>query len=185
MADTFTPPPLSSHQGAADGFTPPPLSSHQDAPAPQTDDDIIRSYGYDPAVIKKAHLYSPGDFTSYVDHSQDPGWVKTIADSPVGGLGYGLLNAGIGGAQLAAHVLNKIGIASDADAQYVDLMHKVAHDDYYQNTRGGKPTSGIPEMLGAMALPLPGGAAKTVLGAVGKGIQIGRASCRERVCLYV
>ncbi len=123
-----------------------------------SDDDIIRSYGYDPATIKKAHLYSPNDFSSYLSDPSRTDLVSKLADSPLGGLGMGALNTVNGLGQFATHVLNKVGIASDADRQYMDLATRVAHDDYDQNIRRGQPHSNIPEALGSIvATPAVGG----------------------------
>src|SRR5262245_47565111 len=45
MADTFTPPPLDSHQGPAAGFVPPPVSAHQ-GPAPDPNQGKYAHSGY-------------------------------------------------------------------------------------------------------------------------------------------
>jgi ddrB-like ParB superfamily domain len=134
-----------------------------------SDDDIIRSYGYDPSVVKKSHLYSSGDFSSYISDPNRHDWVSKIADSPVGDMGYGILGTANGAAQLITHALHKVGVASDADKQYVDLMTRVSHDDYTDNVRHGKPrTAG--QIIGTMMVPVPGG---TALKATAGGAMLG------------
>jgi hypothetical protein len=144
--------------------------------APKTDDEIIRAYGYDPAVIAKAHLYRRGDVANA---NREPSMETSISapfsDTP--GVGadvvHPLVAASTGVMQFGAHILNKMGIASDADAQYQDLLTKILQDRY----RADRPNpSTVANLLGALLLPAPGGAGKTVAGAVAKGALTGAAA---------
>lgn len=121
-----------------------------------SDEDIIKHYGYDPAEIQKSHLYSKGDFSGYISNPNRHDVFAKIADSPVGDMGYGLLGTANGVGQLITHALHKAGVASDADTKYMDLMTKLAHDDYVENVRHGHPGM-IGQMIGQMVLPMPGG----------------------------
>lgn len=136
-----------------------------------SDDDIIRMYGYEPATIKKSHLYSSGDFSGYVgkadDNSLPARAAKWLGNSYIGDLGYGALSLANGTAQFVTHTLNKAGIVSDSDKQYVDLMTRLAHDNYVQNTREGHPNHTV-ETIGQMLAPIPG-AGSGVVGAVTAG----------------
>lgn len=122
------------------------------------DDEIIRHYGYDPAEIKKAHLYSDGDLSGYISDPNRTDIVSKLADSPLGAMGRGAQKLGNEGMKAATHLLHAVGVASDADTKYADLMEKLAGDDYAQNIRRGKPHSELPEVVPQLMVPLPGGA---------------------------
>lgn len=137
------------------------------------DEDIIKHYGYNPEVIKKAHLYSHGDLQGFISDPTRTDIVSKLADSPLGDLGEGVVNTGNGIAQFATHVLNKVGIASDSDTQYMDLLTKLQRDNYEQNVRRGKPHSEASEVVAPMLVPVPGGPAESLIGAAGKGAAVG------------
>lgn len=127
------------------------------------DDDIIRAFGYDPKIIKAAGSYKPGIFQSAVT---DPdGWfAKYVGDSSVGSFIRGLRDPVDAGAQLVTRGLNKIGLQSDADVAFIELMNKVSESDYQQNWRRGKkvdPTTGeadfeLSRFAGNVVVPVKG-----------------------------
>lgn len=171
----FTPPPLTSWQGpAATNFVPPSLDSWE-GPAKSSgflqgasDDDIIRHYGYDPAIVKKAKLYSPGSVAGYVSPSNDTSVSGKLANSTLGDMGQGVFRTGAGIAQLATHALHGVGVASDADTQYADLITRLQNDNYEQNVRHGNPGH-AGQLAGQLLIPIPGGpAAETTVGGVTK-----------------
>ena len=142
------------------------------AAAPKTDDDIIRANGFDPAVVKSSHLYVPGHLLSVATDSAPHG--TDFAGTAAKGLdemGQGVYNVPAGLFQFAVHAANKLGIASDADVQYNDLLEKVHRQAYL--ARVGADHSIIPELAGGALIPIPGGAAKTLLGALAKGAAVG------------
>ena len=142
------------------------------AAAPKTDDDIIRANGFDPAVVKSSHLYVPGHLVSVATDSAPHG--TDFAGTAAKGLdemGQGVYNVPAGLFQFAVHAANKLGIASDADVQYNDLLEKVHRQAYL--ARVGADHSIIPELAGGALIPIPGGAAKTLLGALAKGAAVG------------
>jgi hypothetical protein len=137
--------------------------------AAATDDDIIRSYGYDPATVKQSHFYVPGHLVSVATDTK-PGFGGKYA----AGMSEGLYQIPAGLFQLAVHGANQFGLASDADVQYNDLIEKV-HNAAYQTKTGGDP-SWLAEIAGAALVPVPGSTAKTLTGAVLKGGLTGAAA---------
>jgi hypothetical protein len=139
----------------------------------KTDDDIIRGYGYDPAVIAKAHLYRPGDVGKAASGESLETTLSPM-DKPgiVSDLMHPIASTGLGIFQLGAHVLNKLGIASDADAQYQDLFTKIMRDRYQQE----RPSpSTAAQVAGGLLIPVPGGAGETVPSMIGRAALTGGA----------
>lgn len=176
MPDTATPiqPPtlkFSDLAGLASG--PPPataktltlsdLSGLAKTPGPaQSDDDIIRQYGYDPKVVKTSHFYVPGHLLSAAsDNAPHDEGILGNAAKGLDEVGNGVYDIPAGLFQLAMHGANKLGIASDADTQYNDLLEKVHHQAYI--SRVGADHSILPELAGSMLVPVPGGAATKLL----------------------
>lgn len=149
-------------------------TDHAATVAPKTDDDVIRANGLDPKVVKSSHLYVPGHLASVASdntpHGKD---FVSNAEQGVDEMGEGVYRVPAGLFQFAVHAANKLGIASDADVQYNDLLEKV-HSQAYQQ-RVGSNHSSIPELAGSALIPIPGGAAKTFLGALAKGAATGAA----------
>lgn len=188
MAEPFTPPPLSGYEGPAPtgstgtsaSFTPPPLSGYEGpATTPSSelkpgssDEDIIRHYGYDPAVISKAHLYSKGTLKSLMDRPVEMDMSPMDSPGVLSDAAHGFASTLLGINQLASHGVSKL-TGNPADAQFSDLLTKVSRDAY---GRIRSDPSKLAEAAGQMLIPVPGGAAKTVLGAVAKGALTGTAA---------
>lgn len=135
------------------------------------DEDIIKQYGYDPDEIKKSSLYVGGHLASQAADTKEG---NSYASKLVEGAGEGAYKIPAGVFQFLVHAANKLGIASDADVKYNDLLEKVHRDAYLQRT-GGDPSK-LGEMVGSVLIPIPGGAPASFLEALGKGAAIGAAS---------
>jgi hypothetical protein len=138
------------------------------AVAEKADDEVIRKYGLDPALIKSSHLYVPGHLADTANDTSPATFGKMFqgAAESVYSLPAGIM-------QLVLHGANKLGLASDADVQYNDLADKVQRASYLAKV-GGDP-SRLGEFAGNLMVPIPGGAAKTLIGAVAKGALTGAA----------
>lgn len=145
------------------------LVSEATSGTPKTDDDVIRAYGLDPAVIKKSHLYVPGHLADLANDTK-PSFGNFAA-----GIGEGIYRLPAGIFQLMVHGANKLGLASDEDVQYNDLLEKV-HSAAYRTATGGGLSSKLGELAGTLFVPVPGAAAKTLIGAVAKGAVTGAAA---------
>lgn len=137
-----------------------------------SDDDIIRSFGYDPAVVKKSGQYKPGMFK---DAITDPNsFTAKVMDSPLGGIIRGVRDPVDAGAQLVTRGLEKLGLQSKSDVALVELINKVAEADYQQNWRHGEninPDTGEgkfewPRLAGNIAVPVKGAGLVKGTGAV-------------------
>lgn len=162
---------ISSTPAAASGPNVSPTAS---------DDDIIKSFGYDPAVIKASPRYqtavqSHGSGLQYA--LTQPGEIGPTRDkilnapvvAQIGDAGHGAYDVLTGLVQLARHGAAKTGMLSDADVQYGDLLDRVGNADYEQNVRHGN-VSGAMRTVGNMLVPIPGqSSAKTLAGAIGLG----------------
>lgn len=140
--------------------------------APQTDDEIIRAYGYDPAVIKKAHLYSDGTLTGMMKNPTE--MLVTPGDSPglLSDAAHGFFSTVLGLNQLASHGLSKL-TGNPADAQFADLVARVSQDAY-KKIRSDPST--VAQIAGSAMIPVPGGAAETIPGALARGALSGAAA---------
>jgi hypothetical protein len=138
------------------------------------DDSLIQHFGFDPAEIKNSPAYKGaterhGSGLSFL--LTDPNanalrkLIMPVADSPIGDLGMGAFDVVRGVHQLGIHAMNKLGIVSDADAKYNDLVNRVIEEDYTQNIRHGQP-NWFARIIGNIAVPGPG--------AAGKGASLGR-----------
>lgn len=146
-------------------------SDHSSAPKASPEDDLIRSYGYDPAVIKKAHLYTDNALSQIMAHpsafvgdGEKPGLMSDALQGFTGTM--------MGLNQLASHGVSKL-TGNPADAEYSDLLARVSKDAYAKLQPN---PSTLATLAGQSALPVPGGAAKTVLGTIAKGALTGGAA---------
>src|SRR4051794_8042599 len=141
----FTPAPANAHADL--GFTPatPPATGGGPIVTPgASDDDIIRSYGFDPSVIKQSPAYQQavkehGSGVSFM--FTDPNRkdiIAKVANSRFGDLGQGLVDMVEGASQLTRHVLGKVGLTDQRDTPYGDLLIRVQNQDYLQNIRHGE-----------------------------------------------
>jgi hypothetical protein len=137
-----------------------------------SDEDIIKHYGYDPAVIKKAHLYSQGTLKSLMDHPVEMDMTPMDSPGVLSDAAHGFASTLLGINQLASHGVSKL-TGNPADAQFSDLLTKVSRDAY---GRIRSDPSKLAEAGGQMLIPIPGGPAETVLGAVAKGALTGTAA---------
>ena len=164
--------------------TPAPPTTPNVSPG-TSDDDIMRSFGYDDAGIarvKSSKRYqdmvkthgSGLSFTLTDPNRGTAGILKDpagrIANSPAGDLGMGFYDIPAGIVQLARHGANKLGMLSDADVEYGDLLDKVHNQDFLQNVRHGNANP-LLRMTGNMLFPLPDvvGESKSLVGATVKG----------------
>jgi len=109
-----------------------------------TDDEIIKSFGYDPAVIKKSPAYQwavknygSGFKLPLLEPTTDPSY---LSRSPVGAAGMGVFDVGAGALQLLQHARGALGFDRE-DTPYVDLLMRHAQENYKQNI-ASKPTLG-------------------------------------------
>jgi hypothetical protein len=126
-----------------------------------SDDDIIKSFGYDPAVIKSSPRYQQmvkqyGSGVSFL--LSNPGeypllHVPVLREAGDVGQGAGDIFTGI--VQLARHGAGKLGMLPDSDVQYGDLLDRVQNQDYLQNVRGGQAHPAL-RLLGNLLMPIPG-----------------------------
>src|SRR5215831_16579952 len=145
----------------------------QPATPASADDAIIRAYGYDPAVIRKAHLYSDGTFSSMMKNPTE--MLVTTDDKPgvLTDAAHGFFTTMLGLNQLASHGISKL-TGNPADAQFADLAAKVSRDAY---AKIRNDPSTIAQIVGQSLVPVPGGgAAKTVTGALARGALSGAAA---------
>ena len=145
-----------------------------------SDDDIIRSFGYDPKVIKASGQYKPGSLQGVITDPE--GWfAKNIGDSAVGGFLRGIRDPIDAGAQLVTRGLEKVGLQSKADVAYVELLNKIAEADYQQNWRhGGKidPETGdskfeVSRLAGNVVVPVKGAG---LIKGTGTAVNVARAA---------
>jgi hypothetical protein len=165
MADWFSQnaPTKSSQPATGDWFSQnapgPAVSAAPQKHTPPSDDDLIRSLGGDPEVIKKSPRYQ-----STVKRwgsgfpKSDPNEKRPLNDSILGDFGQGVMETLGGGHQLLVHGLNKVGIIGDEDTQYVDLFYRAMKNDFDQNVRKGESSTAA-RIAGSIAVPVPGGAA--------------------------
>ncbi len=150
-----------------------------------SDEQIIRAFGYDPALVQQAKLYQPGAFSSRITDPNSTlakvagtSLIPGTETATLGGMLHGLRQLPAGALQLATRGLRAAGVYSDADVAYHDLLEKIAEADYQQNVMRGKnvdPETGqvSPWDIGTMVgqavtpLPIPGG---SVAGAAGRSI---------------
>ena len=141
------------------------------------DDDLIRMFGYDPALIKSSKQYQDrvkanGSGLAFALNTGP----TDIDNMPVLGqledIGHGAMDIPEGIMQLGRHVAGKMGLMPNADVQYNDLLARVSNQDYLQNIRKGN-SSGVARIVGNMLMPVPGGpeaeAGDTMLKTVLKG----------------
>ena len=144
-----------------------------------SDEQLIRSFGFDPKVIQSSPRYQQmlkdhGSGVSFMltnpaEHPQLQAWRNAPVVGQAEDVGQGTYDVLSGMVQLARHGAGKLGMLSDADVQYGDLLDRVRNQDYLQNVRQGK-ASGAARLLGNMLVPLPGPAkAEGFAGAVAKG----------------
>jgi len=132
-----------------------------------SDDDVIRSAGFDPALVKQSARYQAmvkqdGSIGQHLKN--DPsggfkieGWTnRNQFTGALSDVEHGLELPLAGLAQLARHGLNKLGLVSDADMAYSDMMARIHNQDYLQNVREGKASPTVIQ-LGSMLFPMPGG----------------------------
>lgn len=124
-----------------------------------SDDDIIKAYGMDPALVKASPRYQDqvkkhgSGLSSFLTDPNDP-QAHGIHDSWFSDMREGMQTPILGMFQLVRHGLNKIGVVSDADMAYSDLWGRMLHDDYLQNVRHGQ-ASGAAQLAGNAMLPVP------------------------------
>lgn len=163
---------------AAEPKTPPP-ADHPTVPTAMikvdpsmAEDDIIRAFGYDPALIKSSAYYRPDFFKNSLT---DPkGFTAKVMDSQLGAAIRGLRDPVDAGAQLLVRGLRGLGLRGDAEVAFTDLTTKLAEADYQQNWRHGgslNPKTGeggfeVSRLVGNMLVPLP----------MGKGQPVGTAA---------
>lgn len=156
-------------------YVPLPTAKEKEKPAgpnlsPQaSDDDIIKSFGYDPATIKKSPYYQKA-VQAFGSGFAIPGLQATdpnrtdlaakLARSPLGGLGMGAFDVLSGAVQGAQHLRGWLGVDPE-DTPYVDLLTRYGHENYKQNILQNKPASGMAEaarLAGNVVAtsPLPG-----------------------------
>jgi hypothetical protein len=116
-----------------------------------SDEQIIRSFGYDPTVIAKSPLYqqmkkSGGSIADILTDPNRPA-VKWANNSWLGNATLGntydfgskVVGAVEGAGQFAHHLFSSIGLAEPKDDPFIDLMLQVQKHDFVQNVRQGKP----------------------------------------------
>jgi hypothetical protein len=120
-----------------------------------TDEEIARAFGYDFNAIRQSEKYQ----ADLKDHGSafsrllsDPKEKRPVRDSLAGDVYFGAVENLRGAHQFAVHLLNKVGIRSDADAQYIDLWNKVFNADWDQNIRHGNAST-VGRIAGAMVVP--------------------------------
>lgn len=139
-----------------------------------SDEEIIRSFGYDPKVIQSSPRYQAsakehGNGLAHMLTAPRSDLTAKIADSPGGDLGRGFLDVPVGIIQLARHGAAKLGMLSDADVQYGDLVDRMMNQDYLENVRHGNANH-LLRIAGNMLFPGPQfGNAESLAGAVAKG----------------
>lgn len=157
---------------------------------PDTDsseEEVMKGYGYNPALIKSSNFYSKGDFDGKYLFTDPKESIESLYSGPIGTLLKGAYDAPMAVAQAVAHAGAAAGITSPADAAYLDLYAKALQDNYDRNWKGRiqGQTQPLGEALlegvgGIATLPLPGGAAVKGLGglfkAAAKGVTIGAAA---------
>jgi hypothetical protein len=154
------------------------VSSQPAAGSGSSEDELIRSYGFDPAVIKQSPHYQQAvkrwgsGITPLLTDPSRKDLVARLADSPLGDLGQGALDVLKGASQLSTHLFNKLGVVSDADTAYLDLISKVQERDYLENVRHGK-SNGLARLAGNVAVPVPGGG---LIRGEGVATNLGRAA---------
>jgi hypothetical protein len=138
-----------------------------------SDDDLIAHFGFDPAVIKSSARYQEavkkngsGLSFSLTDPNRKD-LIARIADSKAGDVGQGGVDLMKGIVQLARHGANKLGMLSDADVQYGDLLDRLQSEDYQQNVRHGNASGGMRTLGNIVAgAALPGVTAPAGAGVV-------------------
>ena len=149
-----------------------------------SDDDLIRSFGFDPKLIKSSPRYQE----NVKKHGSGLGFMLTdpnrtdimarLADSWIGDAGEGARRVVAGTGQFASHVMNKLGLVSDADTAYVDLAARLMHQDYIDNVRHGHPNETV-ETIGGLLTPVPGGKlikGSGVVRGIARGALVGTAA---------
>ena len=141
-----------------------------------SNEDLIRSFGFDPDVIQKsprfqADMKNYGSLGGVLTATRTP--LEKYANKPgvaqFSDIDQGVEDALSGVIQLARHGAGKLGMLSDADVQYGDLLDRLGNQDYLENVRKGQAGQGLIH-LGQWLFPVPGaGKAKTVLGAIARG----------------
>jgi len=128
-----------------------------------SDEDLIRSFGYDPALISKSPTYQAAKqhlgsgFPILAPKSGDDPLSKYILRWPVGAVGQGVLDTLLAVPQLASHISPAAG--DKADAPYFDLLTKVADENYKQNIMRGQDPGWVNKAartLAPMAIPIGG-----------------------------
>jgi len=149
------------------------------------EDEIIRSFGYDPDKIKSSPLYQTvrNQFGSgfavpglQADQPEDQatGWQRGWLGDAVGAFGKGVLDPVVGTLQLGQHALAGLGINDERDTPYMDLLARFREENYRQNLGGTKKVHKALELGGNIASTslLPGGGTSLAAGA-GQGAVIG------------
>lgn len=117
-----------------------------------SDDDIIKRMGYDPAVIKQSKMYRMGGgdgslakfASSWLNNPENP-VVKAGGGFTSSWLN-GLVNAGRGIEQITDRIGKAVGVLSDADVQYKDMLDKARrsiHEEVWRYNNLVRP-SGTP-----------------------------------------
>lgn len=124
------------------------------------DDQILRSIGYDPAVVKRSKYYKPGMFRSSLSKPEDAeGWRASF----VGDIARGMRDPFDAAMQGVARVRLAMGKEAPEDVALVDARLKLGEVDWQENIRHGAdldPDTGeakfnIPRILGSGLVFMP------------------------------
>jgi hypothetical protein len=186
------PTPMASQVPAQDNATPVPIGTPGEntvtvtlppgtIPVPAnssdpSDEALIRSAGIDPAAIQSSPWYQDdvkkfGSLGGVIKAhrtplSDDKG---LLTPGYFSDLTQGVQDTLSGLVQLARHGAGSVGILSDADVAYGDLLDRLSDQDYLQNIRKGQASPALIH-LGQFLFPVPGvGKAKTIAGMVMRG----------------
>lgn len=145
------------------------------------DEDLIKSFGYDPKTIYKSPTYQllkdklGTGFGFMLAAKTGDDALGGVLRSPLGAAGQGAMDTLLGIAQLGAHL-----VGEKDDRPYMDLLTKVADENYLQNIQRGQDPAWYNKLTRAAApalVPVGGEALEgaSLLPAIARGTATGAA----------